>query len=270
MIFDGVMLKVLVGAALLLFAAWACVVIGPALGRMLRETFGKWMGLDPLGKAVTLVCVCFLAMYGGSKSIMSKTSHDPEIGLAAAEYVRGTNGVPASLVSSLGAGTNMVAYAFSVTNSVLTGSELAEKVWFREDNRNAWTNFTAAGISMQTASETHSPTTTVWFAFATNDWQHQQIYVGDDLPPVYIETEGGVTLDSLVMTSKKATITYTVDASALTASGQVLFERMWLGGEWQTVRAVTAVAGQHVEEFPGFFVMKRSMWRIRLLVEVSN
>ena len=259
----GLAMKALVALLAACLAALACIWMKPLLAKAASRLSG-WE------KAVLLLAVAAFTFYGGSKSIMSKTSHDPSIGLSAAEYVKGTNGVPTSLVSSLGAGTNMVAYAFSVTNSVLTAEELLAKLWFREDNRNAWTNFTAAGISVQTASETHSPTTTVWLAYATNSWEHQQIYVGDDLPPVYVETEGGITLDSLVMTSKKATITYTVDASALTGPGQVVFERMAAGGNWAAVRTVEASAGTHVEEFFGFFVRIRTMWRIRLQVEVSE
>lgn len=247
------------------FAAW------PALKRFCMRLYDQFVGLDAFGKAVVTLAVCLSVMYGGSKSIsvLAKTSSDSAIGVVAADYMEGPDGVPASLVSALGT-TNLVAYSFAVTNTILTGSELASKVWFREDNRQAWTNFTNAGLQYESMYELASPTTIVWFAFATGSWTHAMIYVGDDLPPVYVETEGGVTLDAFLMTSTSATITYTVDAAALTGPGQVVFERMSTGGSWETVASETASAGQHTAVFAGFMVAKRTMWRIRLLVEVEE
>lgn len=273
---DGILLKILVAAAILLSAACAAMTMWP----LIREQLDRFQRLGTFGKVVVSACLCFCCYYGGSKSIsiLSKTGHDTSIGLVDAQYATGdsaTNMVPAALVSSFGHGTNIVAYAFMATNTVITPSEMASKVWWRESNSSNWTNMATgalpAGLEGASSYSLNGTTSTVYFVFGpTNSWEHNQIYIGDDLPPVYIETEGGITLDSLVMTSKKATVTYTVDAEALTGSGQVVFERMWKGGSWQTVRTVEAVAGQHVEEFGGFMVRIRSMWRIRLLVEVEN
>ena len=251
----------------------ACVAfaVWPALKRFCVRLHDQFVGLDAFGKLVVTLGVCLGVMYGGSKSVsvLARTSSDSAIGVVAADYMEGPDGVPASLVTALGT-TNLVAYSFAVTNTVLTGSELAEKVWFREDNRQAWTNFTNAGLRYESMYELASPTTTVWFAFATSSWTHVMLYVGDDLPPVYVETEGGVTLDAFLMTSTSVTVTYTVDASALTGPGQVVFERMSQGGNWAAVATETAVAGQHTAVFAGFMVAKRTMWRIRLLVEVGE
>jgi len=276
---DGIAMYALVCAAAVLSAMCAAIALWPMVSGTLSDIHRRFMELGAVGKIVVTLSVCMAVMYGGSKNIMSKTGHDPEIGLVAAEYAHGgsvTNLVPDTLIDDFGHGTNIAAYAFSVTNAVFTPSELAQKIWWREDNRNAWTNFanTAAlpsGVEMDSGWTINGATTTVYYVFGpTNSWEHKQIYVGDDLPPVYIETEGGITFDSLVMTSSKATITYTVEAEALTGPGQVIFERMFRGGHWESVMTVEAEAGQHVMIIPGFMVDRRSMWRLRLQVEVAE
>lgn len=276
---DGIAMYALVWAACILMAACAAIAFYPYISSILSDIHRRFMELDSVGKAIVSFAVCLCVMYGGSKSIMSKTGHDDTIGIVDAQYAAGgatTNVVPQSLITSFGHGTNIVAYSFSATNILMTASELASKIWYREDNTEQWKNFAdtssfPAGLQKDQTWDLNGPTTTVYYVFGpTNSWEHKQIYVGDDLPPVYIETEGGIVFDSLVMTSSKATITYTVEAEALTGPGVVVFERMWKGGNWESIRTVEAVAGQHVAVFPGFLVDRRSMWRLRLQVEVSE
>lgn len=276
---DGIALKVLVGAAVLCSLACAAAVLKPYFEREFFKFSDWFMSLGTFGKMVVSSGFIMCVMYGGSKSIMGKTGHDAAIGIVDAQYASGgatTNTVPQSLITSFGYGTNIVAYSFSATNILMTASELAGKIWYREDNTEQWKNFAdtssfPAGLQKDQAWDVNGPTTTVYYVFGpTNSWEHKQIYVGDDLPPVYIETEGGIVFDSLVMTSRKATIKYTVEAEKLTGPGVVIFERMWKGGNWEQIRVVEAVAGQHEETFPGFMVDRRSMWRLRLQVEVAE
>lgn len=276
---SGIFMKVLVSAAVLLSAAWVAIAMSPSLSGAMSMIRRMWASSTAFERAVVTLFVCVLVYRGATKSIMSKTDHDPGIGIVAAEMAAGgavTNLVPQSLISSFGHGTNIVGYAFSATNIAITAEQFAQKVWWRESNRMSWTNAndTASlpdGMQMAYSTSVNANTTTVYFVYGpTNRLEHASFYVGDDLPPVYVELEGGITLDSFQITSSKVTVTYTVDESALTGAAQVAFDRMWSGGEWTTIRTVEASAGRHVEEFPGFFVSRRSMWRVRLLVEVAQ
>ena len=275
---------ILVVSSLSLLAVVCASCAFMALRKRAKEFFGKladsFKRLDVLSKVVVLASLVLCTYVGGTKSIMSKTGHDDTIGLVAAEKASGgdvTNQVPQSLISSFGHGTNIVAFSFSATNLSITAEQFLQKVWYRETNKEAWklaSDATALpeGLSVGYTTEVNSNTTTVHFVYGpTNSYGHAMFYVGDDLPPVYIELEGGVSLDLLVMTSKKITVTYTIDPTALTGPGQVVFEkREKLNEEWSPVRTVSASQGTHSEEFPGFHVRKRAYWRIRLLVEVPE
>lgn len=275
----GIALYALVAILVVLLAAWAAISFGQFFSDMWRSVRRMWSSASIAGKLMAAIAICVFTYRGATKSILSKTEHDQSIGLSEAEIAVGssvTNIIPQSLISSFGHGTNIVGYAFSATNLTITAEQFAQKVWWRESNRLAWTNAnnTAAlpdGIQMAYSTAVNANTTTVYFVYGpTNSLSHASFYVGDDLPPVYVDLEDGITLNSVSVTSSKVTVSYTVDASALTGPAQVAFDRMFAGGEWSTVRSVEATAGQHVEEFYGFFVGKRSMWRVRLLVEVSQ
>lgn len=256
------------------------------LGLLLAGGLGllAWRVLKTFRPLLRNWCLALLVagavMYGGSKSITSRTTHDDDLPLASADHWAGESitNLPQSVREYYGLTTNSTAYVFGFTNSAPSAAEgwLVDRgAFWRDSDRDQWSSVTSPdypGVSVFITSWEGAGGTNYAAVLygSTNVAAKAMYHVGSDLPPVHVEVEGGVTLDSFAMTSRKATITYTVDASALTAPGQVLIERMWTGGEWQTVRAVAAVAGQHVEEFPGFFVMKRSMWRVRLLVEVQE
>lgn len=276
----GVPLKILVAlaAALMLAAAvipvWTYVRAG--LRRFARMGFGR--------QIAALACVVLIVHYGGSKSIMNKTGHDDDIPLADAQYYPGASvtNVLAYDASYLDyTGTNVFVYAFGFTNGI-DASEWAmgdqnPNVWYRENNRQAWTNITSGlpdGVSLSEAIKHNRGTTNfVYYSYVgTNKWQHAQFYVGDNLPAVYVDIEGGITLDRCDMTSKMVTITYTVSEETVAGrDATVTFERLDFGGRlWQTIRTEEATAGTHTAEFPGFMVDLRRMWRIRLDVAVDG
>ncbi len=245
-----------------------------------KEISDRMSGMSALSKCAVMALLATCTYIGGSKSIMDKTGHDDSIGLVSAEASSGgdvTNQIPQSLISSFGHGTNTVAYSFSATNLTITAEQFASKVWWRNNNKEDWGRLSDAselpdGLSFGYITEYNAPTTTVHFVFGpTNSFGRTTFYVGDDLPPTVIEAEGGITLNYVTLTSKKAIVKYTVDASALVGPGTVVFESRVMGSNtWNEERTVTAVAGTHTEEFVGFFVRKRMYWRLRLLVEVSE
>lgn len=278
---------VMASLAILLAFTVACAFMcyRERVSRWVSRRVREFMGMRIMSKVIVLVFVPLFTYIGGSKSIMNITSHDDGIDLVAAEASSGasvTNQIPQSIIEDFGHGTNITAYSFSVINMQMTPEQLSEKVWYRDSNKEQWTQMSDSsalpdGISVSHYTEVNSPTTTVHFIIGpTNSFKKAMIHVGDELPPVYIEIEGGVTFDSLTTTSKKMTVTYSVDQSVLTGRGVVLIEYQELNsygnwsGEWTTLRQIEASAGTHTEELVGFFVRKRRRYRIRLQVEVSE
>lgn len=260
--------------ALLLFAiasisAWIMLLIKDYLGKAIKDDWIRFKRMSASRKAIYLVAVSILTHYAATKAIIGKLDSDDDIGIADAIYYSNVDFAPKNIIDELGT-TNAVSYVFYITNALYTGSELASKIWYRSDMSQAWTNFSAAPVPMVSSWELNGITTTVWYAFATNAFEHNSFYIGDDLPPVYIEAEGGIALTAFVMNSFYADIEFDVEESTLKGPGYVLVERMWAGGLWQTVLEIDAKPGVTKLEIPGFFVHKRSMWRVRLLVEVQE
>lgn len=219
-------------------------------------------------------------MYGGSKSITSRTTHDDDIPLASADHWAGESvtNVPQSVREYYGLTTNSTAYVFGFTNATAMAGEgwlMDRGAFWRDSDHDQWSSVSSPnlpGVSVFIASWAGAGGTNYAAVLygSTNVAAKAMYHVGSDLPAVVVDVEGGVTLDAFEMTSSRATVTYTVDAAALTGPGTVAFDRMDAGGEWQTVRTVEAVAGRHSEVFYGFMVGKRTMWRVRLLVEVQE
>lgn len=258
-----VCLGLLLAGGLWLLARWVLRGVGPVLR--------NW--------ALALLAVGAV-MYGGSKSITSRTTHDDDIPLASADHWAGESitNVPQSVREYYGLTTNSTAYVFGFTNSTALAGEgwlMDRGAFWRDSDHDQWSsvsspNLPGTSVSITSWAGTGGTNYAAVLYGSTNVAVKAMYHVGSDLPAVVVDVEGGVTLDAFEMTSRRATVTYTVDAAALTGPGTVAFDRMDAGGEWQTVRTVEAVAGQHSEVFYGFMVGRRTMWRVRLLVEVSE
>lgn len=267
---------------------WACL---SALAAILLFALMRF-SLPRLRKVASSIPVAIVAMcavvVGGVKNLMTNSIFGHDDAAPYGDIVAATVYTGESVTNVPSFGSSSVASNFGTNSFVLVlahpagssaGFSSLEHFWYRDSQKEQWNNFMDVPDVQAMSDISYSEGGTNFVAVAcggTNMFKHAYHYYGDDLPPVYIEVEGGITLDRVDMTSKKMSITYSVDPSAMIGNGVVVIEYEGINqygnwsGTWTPIRVVEAAAGTHTEEFVGFYVSKRRRYRMKLQMEVSE
>lgn len=227
-------------------------------------------------RAGLLALAAFATLYGGGKgfSLLSRLGHDdaaPYNAIVSFDcYANGAYTNVAELAGE-GWGTNVEVFVIGSTAGSAKGN-----VWYRDSDYEDWTSLldvTAGGGVF-----VRGTTNFTYYVFAdTNrfDRAGRQYWYGVNLPPKIVADEGGVELVSLAPTSTNLTLRVAVDGSKVTPGVTTLeFDRAWWDGhgfgEWETVHSEAAAGGTNDVTLAGFFVQRRSRWRVRLNTEESE
>ena len=236
----------LCGCGLVATGAWLFyAVVVP----FLDWAYHEWLRLDGLGKAVCLVCVCGVVMYGGSKGwvVPPNSGGDDGYGLASLE-VQVTNIVVSAEV------TNEV----TMVQAHFTGSGVTEEtpLWVRDSVSNEWTRVELSNVVVSVDLATN-----VLSGVASGDWTRWRYWwLGNSLPAVEIDiVVSGINLLRVVEGSKQMGFLFTCDDARATGY-RVQYMRdgdtSWqtaLTGEMATTNAVVV---------SGFWIDRTTRWRI--------
>lgn len=232
-----------------------CIVLALAILVCASEMLGSgfaawWRKTDRVARNFLLVGTMLFIGYAGSKSvsIANKSASDDGITLTSAT-LEVTNDVARLVVGSTGGAP--------------------QPAWFREAVTNAWTLATDDGwvLVSSVAYDPPGVYTNTWERADTNGYDHASWYFGENPPPIEIVVTGGIEITGLAASGRSLTIYWSVTTDiTLNAGSEVIVESQGSDHIWVQQHSETAQHGDRSVTFQGFWLDRKTLWRVRLVV----
>lgn len=232
-----------------------CIVLAFAILVCASEMLGSgfaawWRRTDRVARNFLLIGTMLFIGYAGSKSvsIANKSASDDGITLTSAT-LEVTNDVARLVVGSTGGAP--------------------QPAWFREAVTNAWTLATDDGwvLVSSVAYDPPGVYTNTWERADTNGYDHASWYFGENPPPIEIVVTGGIEITGLAASGRSLTIYWSVTTDiTLNAGSEVIVESQGSDHIWVQQHSETAQHGDRSVTFQGFWLDRKTLWRVRLVV----
>ena len=230
-----------------------CIVLEIAMLVCASEMLGSgfaawWRKTDRKARNVLLIGTMLFIWYAGSKNIAPKSASDDGITLTSAT-LEVTNDVARLVVGSTGGAP--------------------QPAWFREAVTNSWTLATDDGwvLVSSVAYDPPGVYTNTWERADTNGCDHASWYFGENPPPIEIVETGGIEITSLAASGRSLTIYWRVKTDiTLNAGSEVIVESQGSDNIWVQQHSETAQHGDRYVKFQGFWLDRKTLWRVRLVV----
>ena len=232
-----------------------CIVLALAILVCASEMLGSglaawWRKTDRVARNFLLIGTMLFIWYAGSKSvsIANKSASDDGITLTSVT-LEVTNDVARLVVGSTGGAP--------------------QPAWFREAVTNAWTLATDDGwvLVSSVAYDPPGVYTNTWERADTNGYDHASWYFGENPPPIEIVVTGGIEITGLAASGRSLTIYWSVTTDiTLNAGSEVIVESQGSDHIWVQQHSETAQHGDRSVTFQGFWLDRKTLWRVRLVV----
>lgn len=222
-------------------------------GGTIERVWKQYLHLDGFGKAITMVCVVGLTMYGGSKGFWGKVAH----GGGDAEFeVCGIYCAMSNIVETVDGEEVETQVPYVRIEWLGDGADENTPVSIRETEADEWAEL----VKLNPELTVENGTNALVFATAEDKSRTAYWWFGVDLPAIIV-TEEGIVIKSYSITSKRVSFSWLYGEETAT---EFYIRRREVGTtEWELVDTVPAQYGV-VNTWTGemFTVNKSYDWQI--------